>query len=73
VKNLLPHLIEWQKEHGYPFEFSTEASINLADDDALLALMREANFFAVFVGIESPTRTRLSRHRKNRTAPGAGR
>jgi hypothetical protein len=54
VKNLLPHLIAWQKAHGYPFEFSTEASINLADDDALLALMREANFMVVFVGIESP-------------------
>jgi radical SAM superfamily enzyme YgiQ (UPF0313 family) len=54
VKNLLPHIIAWQKEHGYPFAFSTEASINLADDDALLALMRAANFFAVFIGIESP-------------------
>jgi hypothetical protein len=54
VKNLLPHIIAWQKERGYPFEFSTEASINLADDDALLALMREANFFTVFIGIESP-------------------
>jgi hypothetical protein len=54
VKVFLPHLIEWQKERGFPFEFSTEASINLADDDALLELMRQANFFTVFVGIESP-------------------
>src|SRR5580704_9166771 len=54
VKNLLPHLIAWQQERGYPFKFSTEASINLADDDALLALMQAANFFTVFVGIESP-------------------
>lgn len=59
VKQLLPHLIAWQKAHGYPFEFSTEASINLADDDALLALMREANFMVVFVGIESPDPTTL--------------
>ncbi|HXP03916.1 MAG TPA: radical SAM protein [Stellaceae bacterium] len=54
VKALLPHLIAWQKARDYPFEFATEASINLADDDALLALMREANFSVVFVGIESP-------------------
>ncbi len=54
LRIFLPELIAWQKAHDYPFEFSTEASINLADDDALLELMRKANFFAVFVGIESP-------------------
>ncbi len=54
VKAFLPHLKAWQEAHGYPFEFSTEASVNLADDLELLHLMRDANFFAVFVGIESP-------------------
>ena len=54
VKAFLPHLKAWQEAHGYPFEFSTEASVNLADDTELLALMRDANFFAVFIGIESP-------------------
>ena len=54
VKAFLPHLAAWQRRHGYPFEFSTEASVNLADDGDLLRLMRDANFFAVFVGIESP-------------------
>ena len=44
----------WQRAHDYPFEFSTEASVNLADDPALLEMMAAANFFAVFVGIESP-------------------
>ncbi|EJW10248.1 putative methyltransferase [Rhodovulum sp. PH10] len=54
IKTFLPHLIAWQEQHGFPFEFSTEASINLGDDKELLALMQRANFFAVFVGIESP-------------------
>ena len=54
VKLFLPHLIEWQVKHGYPFRFQTEASINLSDDAELLRLMREANFQAVFIGIESP-------------------
>src|SRR5258705_2162758 len=68
VKAFLPHLIAWQKERGYPFEFSTEASINIADDEALLALMRAANFFTIFVGIESPdTDTLVSMQKKQNT------
>ncbi len=54
LRTFLPLLADWLKERDYPFEFSTEASINMADDDELLKLMRAANFFAVFVGIESP-------------------
>jgi radical SAM superfamily enzyme YgiQ (UPF0313 family) len=54
VKAFLPALKSWLEEHDYPFEFTTEASINLADDAELLRLMNEANFVGVFVGIESP-------------------
>src|SRR5262249_30412788 len=50
VRKLLPDLIEWQRRHDYPFSFFTEASVNLADDDALLADMREAGFHRVFLG-----------------------
>ena len=54
LKIFLPQLAAWLKARDYPFEFSTEASINMADDDELLKLMGQANFFTVFVGIESP-------------------
>lgn len=54
VKTFLAELATWNRTHGYPFEFSTEASINLSDDEELLALMQRAGFFAVFVGIETP-------------------
>ena len=64
VKAFLPHLKTWLEQHDYPFEFSTEASLNLADDEVLLQLMQEANFFAVFVGIESPDTETLNQMRK---------
>jgi radical SAM superfamily enzyme YgiQ (UPF0313 family) len=68
LKRFLPSLRAWQLAHGYPFRFSTEASMNLADDANLLAMLREANFFTVFVGIESPdTETLISMQKKQNT------
>jgi radical SAM superfamily enzyme YgiQ (UPF0313 family) len=52
-KDILPALIGWSEAHRYPFAFSTEASVNLSDDEELLQMMRQAGFDAVFVGIES--------------------
>ncbi|HET6922900.1 MAG TPA: radical SAM protein, partial [Anaeromyxobacteraceae bacterium] len=54
AKPLLRALAGWLADRGHPFEFTTEATVNLADDDELLALMKAANFFAIFVGIETP-------------------
>ena len=54
VKQMLPAVIKWQQDHGFPFYLTTEASLNLADDQELLDLMRDARFMAIFVGIESP-------------------
>ncbi len=54
VKLLLKELIPWMAERGYPFPFSTEASVDLAEDKELLDLMIAANFGAVFLGVETP-------------------
>jgi len=64
VKAFLPELKAWLEAHDYPFEFTTEASINLADDLELLRLMNEANFVGIFVGIESPDTETLNQMRK---------
>src|SRR5512144_890190 len=54
AKVLLAALAGWQRAQGYPVEFMTEVSLNVAQDDELLALMKQAHFATVFVGIESP-------------------
>ena len=60
VKQLLNAIIAWQKLNRKPFLFSTEASINLAQDDELLNLMVNAGFKTVFVGIETPDEKTLA-------------
>jgi radical SAM superfamily enzyme YgiQ (UPF0313 family) len=64
AKALLEYLARWQAEHGWPFAFGTEASINLAHDEELLALFRAAGFAWVFLGIESPDPETLRAARK---------
>ncbi len=64
AKQFLPHLRTWLEERDWPFEFSTEASVNLADDDELMRLMQDCGFFYVFVGIESPDEETLIATRK---------
>lgn len=54
VRTFMPELRAWLERRDYPFEFTTEASVNLADDDDFLKAMSEANFVGVFIGIESP-------------------
>jgi len=56
---VLPAIIKWMKDKKYPFALSTEASINLADDEELMRLMVKAGFTAVFVGIETPNEESL--------------
>ena len=52
--DILPATIDWIKKRKYPFNFSTEASIDLSDDEELMQMMFEAGFDGVFVGIETP-------------------
>jgi radical SAM superfamily enzyme YgiQ (UPF0313 family) len=70
VKQILREVIKWQKAHDYPTSFLTEASLDLADDEELLALMDEANIRTVFVGIETPNEESLRETGKKQNLRG---
>ncbi|HEV2248033.1 MAG TPA: B12-binding domain-containing radical SAM protein [Terriglobia bacterium] len=57
-------LQEWQKSRGYPLLFYTEASIDLGQKPDLIDAMVKANFFYVFIGIESPSANSLAEAKK---------
>ncbi len=64
TREMLPHLLQWQKQHGYPMLFACEATLNIAKQTEVLRLMREAQFAGIFVGIETPEADALKAMRK---------
>ena len=64
AKLLLPQIRSWQQERGYPFSFTTEASVDLADDEEMMRMMHDARFESVFLGIETPDESSLETARK---------
>jgi len=54
----------WQRAHGFPLTFFTEASVDLAEDEELLKCMVEANVQTVFLGIESTDEDSLRETKK---------
>src|ERR1700688_1597601 len=61
---LVEELERWQRRNGYPFGLFTEASIDLASRPELLDGMVKANFWRVFIGIESPSVEALKETKK---------
>lgn len=59
VKQLLPHIAEFQRRNRYPFTLFTEATVTLADDEELMDMMIAAGFNMVFLGIETPVKESL--------------
>jgi radical SAM superfamily enzyme YgiQ (UPF0313 family) len=54
TRELLHEMIAWRQRTQPEMGFLTEASVNLADDPELRALMVAAGFRKVFVGLETP-------------------
>ncbi|MEW5911469.1 MAG: DUF4070 domain-containing protein [Thermodesulfobacteriota bacterium] len=59
-KKVLPAITAWMQQHRRPFILSTEASIDLSDDEELMTMMVRAGFDGVFVGIETPNEDSLA-------------
>src|SRR6202166_1520997 len=64
LDELVHELERWQRRNGYPFGLFTEASIDLASRPELLDGMVKANFWRVFIGIESPSVEALKETKK---------
>lgn len=60
TRRMLPELAKWQKERGYPFSFTIEAPITIADKPELMVAMVEANIGKVFLGLETPNKASLA-------------
>jgi radical SAM superfamily enzyme YgiQ (UPF0313 family) len=73
IKTVLRDIVRWQQERAYPLTLFTEASLDLAEDDELMALMGLANFQNVFIGIETPNEDSLRETKKHQNVrPNAG-
>ncbi len=64
AREILLEIIRWQDEHGKPYAFFTQVSVNLGQDMELLDLMTAARFSKVVVGVETPSEDILTRVRK---------
>jgi len=58
-REIMPALIEWMEKKKHPFTLSTEASVDLSDDEELMRCMVQAGFDQIFIGIESPNEESL--------------
>lgn len=54
AKELLKALIPLNNSFDRPMGYTTQLTINVADDDEMLELLADANFHWVLIGIESP-------------------
>jgi radical SAM superfamily enzyme YgiQ (UPF0313 family) len=70
AKDLLRAIAAWSSGLGHPIHFNTEVSLNVAQDDELLALLRAARFTTVFIGIESPRPASLQETKKTQNLRG---
>jgi radical SAM superfamily enzyme YgiQ (UPF0313 family) len=70
AKELLRAIADWSAANDHPMYFNTEVSLNVAQDDELLELLRAARFTTIFIGIESPRKASLQETKKTQNMRG---
>ncbi len=70
AKALLRVIAEFGRETDFAIDFNTEVSLNVAADDEILQLFREANFQSIFIGIETPRKSSLLETKKAQNTRG---
>jgi len=71
ARDLLPHLVEWQRRRDFTVRLSCELTINVVEYPETLELMREAFMTNVFIGIETvePDALRAMSKKQNLRTP----
>ncbi len=70
AKDLLRAIADWSAANRHPMYFNTEVSLNVAQDEELLELLRAARFTTIFIGIESPRKASLQETKKTQNMRG---
>ncbi|MDH4128356.1 MAG: B12-binding domain-containing radical SAM protein [Spirochaetota bacterium] len=68
VKELLKELIALNNSLKKPIRYITQVTLNVAEDEELLDLFKEANFYCLFIGIETPKKDSLIATNKGHNA-----
>ena len=74
LRKTIPLLTSWQKDHGFPYTFSTQASLDLSSNENkdILNGMVKAGFDSVFLGVESFDPAVLKKMHKAQNSSGMG-
>ncbi len=64
AKDLLRALVPLNNSFSVPLTFSTQLTMNVSRDEELLRLLADANFYMLFIGIETPNKESLRESNK---------
>lgn len=65
TRKLLGSLVEWNTRQTRPLSFSTQITVQVADDESILKLMADARFSVLFLGVETVRKESLQEVHKS--------